>query len=185
VTAPAPFQHDGLFLRAYLGLGYARFGAEEIPGVGQVIVDGGGGALGLAAGWTIRPNLILYLELVVDAMGQPDVTVNDATIETSEDVSAGVVTFGPGLAFYTPTNMFLSGTLGISQLSVTDDGERVGETEAGLGFSGMLGKEFWISPTFALGLAGQLFLGSMRDDENNDITWGAFALTLGVTATYN
>jgi hypothetical protein len=181
---PAPFQHDGLFLRAYLGIGYGRFGSE-VPGTGQVIIDGGGAGLALAAGWTIRPNLILYLELFGNGMGQPDVTVDGTTFETSEDASASVAGLGPGLAFYTRTNVFVSGTLGISRIVVTDNDETIGESQAGLGFNGMVGKEFWLSPTFALGVVGQLFLGSMKDEQDSDITWGAFGLTLGVSATYN
>lgn len=86
---------------------------------------------------------------------------------------------GPGLAYYFPSKIYLSGSLSFSQAPVQDeDGVSIGETDIGVGLHALVGKEWWVSPKWGLGIAGQLFVGSMKDNAENDDapTWRTVAL---------
>lgn len=82
----------------------------------------------------------------------------------------------------------IAGSLAFSQASVQDeDGVSTGETDIGVGLHALVGKEWWVSPTWGLGIAGQLFVGSMKDNAEGDDapTWRTVALGLLLSATYD
>ena len=96
----------------------------------------------------------------------PDVKVNDVTIGTGSG-SAGVVGLGPGLAYYfDPSNAFIGATLLFSQLVINNsDGNKIGESDWGVTVEGTVGKEWWVSDNWGLGLSGQLMAGAMKDKD--------------------
>lgn len=177
---PNAQRHDGFYFRVFVGPGYTSFTADEI----DLKVSGGGGAFGLAFGGAVSDNVIVYGELFDDIAVGPEVEANGMTA-TADDISAGVIGVGAGIAYYfIPANVYISGTVSASQLSVQEDGEETGETEFGLGLSAMVGKEWWVSDNWGLGIAGKVFLGQM-DEKGADYTYSASALALVFSATYN
>jgi hypothetical protein len=98
-----------------------------------------------------------------------------------------MISFGPGMAYYLePINMYFSGTLTFTQLSLSssDTNEKFAESNVGFGFSLEVGKEWWVSTDWGLGAAFQFQFASMKDkDIDAQITGLGFVVLL--SATYN
>jgi hypothetical protein len=183
VEHPTDQAHEGLYLRLFIGPGYTRMGASEGPS--DIVVSGSGAAFGVAVGGSVSQNLIVYGELVTNVAVGPTVEVNGMSAGSNDDVSAGAVGVGVGLAYYVmPANVYVSGTVSMSQISIQEDGDEIGETDFGPGVSLMVGKEWWVSPTWGLGVAAQLFAGQM-DDQDNGPTWTTTGFAVAFSATYD
>lgn len=91
-------------------------------------------------------------------------------------------TLGVGLTYYImPANVFLSGTVGVGRFALTkptddqDDDERI-ETNPGLSLHAKIGKEWWVSDNWGLGLAaGYGWLGAKRDESGDGDFNGEYA----------
>jgi hypothetical protein len=181
-SLPGHHEHEGFFFRFGAGLGYTAMVADDPA---ETTVKGGGGNLMLAFGFNVAPRLIIYGEGIVDVAVNPTIEIDGEEFDT-DDLSAGIIGAGAGLAFYTRSNLYFSGTLALMQLSVQVDGDEVGESQFGPAFSGQVGKEWWVSSNWGLGIAGQLLLASMKDSGGSeDVTWGAAALSILFSATYD
>lgn len=158
--------HDGFYLRLTAGAGYLS--ASETYGVVTDNYSGLGGAFTAAFGGTVAPNLIIYGELLVTEVSNAEYSVNNVSAGYSQtDLTQFGI--GPGIAYYfEPVNLYLSGTLAFTKMSFSDtySGVAQGDTNLGIGASFMLGKEWWVSPDWGIGLAGQLYLASMGDTVN-------------------
>jgi hypothetical protein len=178
---PKAHRHDGFYLRFFLGLGYTSMNLDDA----DLTVSGAGGAFGIAAGFAVSDNLIVFAEIFDDIAVNPKVEQGGSSIDT-EDVNAGVVAIGAGIAYYIqPSNMYVSGTLSLGQLTVQQDGEEIGESDFGPGVSLMVGKEWWVSNNWGLGVALQLYAGSMKDSEDGGPTWKTTAAAIVGSATFN
>jgi len=178
---PGAHEHDGFYLRAELGFGGTTL-QRNSP---DAKASGGGPVFGVAVGGAITRNLILYFEGFDDVAVSP--TVSDATM-TSEatDSSSGVYGFGPGVAYYfMPINLYVSGTVALSHIIVTRNGDEVARSDWGLGLSLMVGKEWWVTDNWGLGVALQLYGGRIADGAANADSWSAGSLGLLFSATYN
>lgn len=177
---PGYHRHDGGFFRAFLGFGYVNMSVEDV----DLTIKGPGGIFGIAGGWAVAENLIIYAEVFDDIAFNPDVELGDFSGET-EDTSAGNVGIGAGLAYYImPANLYLSATIAASKITASSNGEDF-DTNFGPSVSLMIGKEWWVSDNWGLGVAGQLFLGSMKDSDESDAKWKVISGGVVFSATYN
>jgi len=177
-------QHDGFYMRLYAGLGY--FTASETYGGATDTYSGVGATYGAAFGGTIAPNLILYGEFLGTTVtnatasyggGRPDYSGMDLTL----------FGFGPGVAYYIePVNLYLSGTLTFTEISFSDTNTAapLDSTNLGIGFSFMVGKEWWITPDWGIGIAGQFHIATMGDP-TVDARMRASVFSMLFSATYN
>ena len=177
-------QHDGFYMRLYAGLGY--FTASETYTGATDTYSGVGATYGAAFGGTIAPNLILYGEFL-------GTTVTNATLSyggSLPDYSGMDLTlfgFGPGVAYYIePVNLYLSGTLTFTEISFSDTNtaQPLDNTNLGIGFSFMVGKEWWVTPDWGIGIAGQLHIAAMHDP-TVEARLRATVFSLLFSATYN
>jgi hypothetical protein len=188
MTVPGWHEHEGFMLRIGIGGGYLNMSAEE--GGTEVSVNGPAGVFNIALGGNLSPGLIIYGELFGNAIVDPTVEVNGDEFET-EDASASIAGIGVGLAYYLPSNLYFSGTLSASQLRFTQEGPGVDdeyETDFGPAFTAQIGKEWWVSDNWGLGLAGQFLFGSLKDEDEDfggDVTWTTTGLSLLFSATYD
>jgi len=181
-SAPAEHAHEGVYFRVHLGPGYTSFTDEN----DIITVSGAGGAFGLALGWAVTPNIIVYGEVFDDLAIDPTLTYMGSTA-TSNNISAGAIGLGAGVAYYfMPVNAYVSATLAMAQLSIqdTDTNEQLGETDFGPGVSLMAGKEWWVTQNWGLGVAGQVFIGS-EPEKNADFSYRTTAFAVVLTASYN
>jgi hypothetical protein len=180
-------QHDGFFMRVTAGLGY--FSASESYGGATYTYSGLGESLSAAFGGTIAPNLILYGELLGTSVSNASLSYGGAT-QPYSGTDVTLFGFGPGLAYYVePVNLYLSGTLTFTQVSFTDtySGYPSGDSNLGIGLSFMVGKEWWVTRDWGIGIAGQVHVATMSDTPapGYDTRLRAAALSMLFSATYN
>jgi len=177
-------QHDGFFARGHFGIGATSLSASR--GGVKTTLSGGGVALGGAIGGVVAHNLVLYGAFFATDVGDPNLEVGGTSMPTSVG-EIGFGGFGPGVAYYfEPLNLYLSGTLGLCAFHVRDgNGERLDSSKTGLAFELMVGKEWWVSHDWGLGIAGELIGGSMKDQDDPTLTWSVGSVSLLFSATYN
>jgi hypothetical protein len=184
-TAPGYQTHDGFYLRFVLGPGYTTMSSGESSS--KLKVNGGGAGFSVAAGGAIAPNVVLFGEIVSNRAMNPDVSVGSGT-GTLRDASAGLIGVGGGAALYLmPANIYLSGALTLTKLTLDDkDGKTINETSYGPGLDLTVGKEWWVSANWGLGVAAQLALATMKDKGPSPApTWTAVGATIAFSATFN
>jgi hypothetical protein len=118
---------------------------------------------------------------------EPEVTENGFSLGSANGTSA-VFGIGPGLAYYIqPINLSVSGTIAATQVDLSNSSnDSVYESKFGLGFQGIVGKEWWVSPEWGLGIAGEFVTGhQMKDKNNSALTWSGTSGALLFSATYN
>jgi hypothetical protein len=175
--------HDGGYMRWGVGASYLHAGYRN-QGT-QVTISGWGMGMNMAFGMAVARNLILFGELAGSTAWGPT-----KTGISSDATNANMISIGPGLVYYVePMNLYLSGALAFAFFSLTNPGaEPAGrQTEVGgAGFAGSLlvGKEWWISDNWGIGLAAMLHAGSLKV-KDVDARMTAVGGSLLLSATYN
>ncbi len=84
-------------------------------------------------------------------------------------------------------NVYISGALAAMVFEMDNpDGSKVYSSNAGLGFHGMVGKEWWVSSEWGLGIAAELTVASMKDeDSSSNTTWTGSSFSLVFSSTFN
>ena len=180
----AAHKHDGFFLRLSSGIGYASTEFEE-PGF-RLEFNGNTGDGDIAIGGMLTPNLALHGTILAWFLGDPDAEGFDSGGTFSGEVAGDVTmtAIGIGVTYYfMPTNLYLSGTLGLGQLDF-DLGGFATDTDRGLILEGSLGKEWWVSSNWGLGVSGALALHSFPED-GTDENWSGTSFALRFSATFN
>jgi hypothetical protein len=184
--------HDGFFMRLNVGFGYLT-ASESYAGATDTY-SGLGFNYGAAFGGVIAPNLVLYGELFGMTVTDPNYSIsNGGGSQNLSGVDMTAFGIGPGIAYYfMPINAFVSGTLVLTKMYFTDSSSNVslGDSDFGFGLSVMGGKEWWVSRDWGLGIAGQLYFGTMSDHPtyygvSYDTRLDAFAFSVLFSATYN
>jgi hypothetical protein len=192
-------EHDGFYLRLHIGPGYTHMSANSTGN--DIVISGTSGAFGLAMGGAVTGNLILFGTFTFASISNPNIKVNGMSTDANGlPFSTGGGTadsfgIGAGAAYYIePTNLYLSGSLLANQLQINDsNGSSVGQTNFGVGFEGLVGKEWWVSDNWGLGVAAQFLWASMKDKADatglvttgDTPTWTSAAFSLLFSATYN
>lgn len=175
-------RHDGFFLRLSAGFGGASSDAEDNLG-NDWEFSGLTGDVNFAIGGIVARNLALHGTLWGWSMGDPDVEVNGDSDELNGSLTMSAI--GMGVTYYfMPTNLYLSGSLGLGQLELEADGGGDADTDMGLVFDATIGKEWWVSSNWGLGLAGAVGFHSIPEDGYDD-NWSGVNLGLRFSATFN
>lgn len=185
--APSPryggaFRHQGFYLNMDLGFGY--LGSSASSGGVDVKLSGGALEFSLALGGALQENLILAGQLWGYSVPDPTVTVNGQSASAS-GATLGLTGLGVDLVYYVmPTNLYFSIAPSFTSLSV-EEGGVTSTTETGVGLRLAVGKEWWVSERWGIGLNGNLALASNKDKGAGAPTWGSFAIGVAFSATYN
>jgi hypothetical protein len=171
--------HRGLFFRPDLGIGYLHMSATE--GGNDDAAYGAAGAFGIAIGGAIQPNHILAFHLWDAVISNPTFSSN-GTSASPGNSAAGLIAFGPEYTFYSETNFYFSLSPGLSRLHLESGGVGA-DSDWGFGLRAAVGKEWWVSDNWGLGLVGQLSFSANSD--NGVATWTTWGATLAFSATYN
>jgi hypothetical protein len=171
--------HHGLYLRGDTGLGFMS------TSIGDETFSGLAASFGGALGGSIVPNLIIAGHVFGIVAPSPTYSDSEGSVRIS-GASLMLWGVGPQITYYfMPVNMYASGTLALTRMAITSDYGDYSFEESGsnVGFGSQLavGKEWWFSPFFGLGLAGQ-FSFSANDWGGATSTWAG---TLVFSATFN
>lgn len=184
VLAPGPppdstvHRHLGFFFRVDVGVGYlhSSTGARSISGVGV--------PLGFAVGGAVTENLILAAEGWGTGAPGPSQT-SGGTTSTTVGSTLALGAFGLNVTYYfMPANIYLSVTPAITSLNIIDYTGNV-EGTAGFGLKVALGKEWWVSNHWGLGLAVEFSFATNKQAGTNSLSWTTFGGGLVFSATYN
>jgi hypothetical protein len=181
---PPEHLHDGFYLRLHLGAGETHFSGAYGNG-NTVTASGGSGSFGVAIGGAVAPNFIVF-GTVFGVGFSPSVKIGgvDAGLNNSSAALAGI---GVGAAYYfEPANLYLSGALALTSAEIDDaNSNPIYQTRDGIGVQLMVGKEWWISQDWGIGLAGEFIGASMKDKGDSSVTWSADTFSILFSATYN
>jgi len=188
---PGAREHDGFFLRLTVGTGAGFMSyRESIDGVRTEDVSTGGVAFEMeaAVGGRVVGNLLVHANLLLSSVNDANKTVSGVK-NASDTTDSRLVLLGGGLTYYfMPYNVYVSGMLGVGQLSETRDGERALRSGAGIGGALMVGTEWWAGPRAEWGL-GAALRGTLL---NGPVTIGGIdsrlngsQITIVFSATYN
>jgi hypothetical protein len=158
-AAPGFHEHEKFYLS--LGLG-AVFGSirDQVPGL-TYTVSGTGSIGDFKIGGSISPSLILHATFLGRVISGPTISIPGFSIKTSEEVQIREDMIGIGLTHYVKSpsafsnNMFLSASVGLGNytLNTTNNGASLSfESKAGFAMQLKLGKEWWISRNWGLGI---------------------------------
>jgi hypothetical protein len=181
-TAPPPEPvHQGLYLRLHLGASFSSFSTSG----GATQISGGGIALGLALGYAIAPNLALFV-LFSEPTGE-DLKVKTSSIDLTSTSASGLGCFGAGAVYYLePINVYLSGAIAMTAVVYNDaQGNMLDDSDTGIGFVGMVGKEWRMSQSWGVGAAVEIVAATaMKDHDDPTVSWNAQAFNVVFSATY-
>ena len=181
-------RHDGFMIR--LGLGFGVSGATfQEPGDGELELSATGGDAGhvnIALGYAVIENLIIHAEMFGGFLTNATVKLNGEEIgELGEDTQLNLYGFGIGVTYYVmPLNLYIAGSLGAADANLQIDGEtRELRDASGTAINLMVGKEWWVSDNWGLGVAAQYYRIDM--EYANDGELDANAAGLLFSATFN
>jgi hypothetical protein len=179
--------HDGFFLQMDLGFGSMKSKSDTFTdpflGAGQLEFSGAAGQFGIANGGAVMPNFIVAGHLWGATVSSPDVKFAGNTGSTT-DTTQTLSGIGVNLTYYLmPYNVYLSATPSIGGLTV-EQGNTKFETDSGFAIRLAVGKEWWVSTNWGLGLNLQYAHGS-NQDKDGVTTFGTNWFGAAFSATYN
>lgn len=174
--------HDGFFFRLAPGFG-KMFSTVKADG-DKTEWSGLSGHFNIGIGGAVSENFILHLDASGVSSSDPKVEFNGHE-QTVTDTTLSAALVGVGMTYYFPSNFYVTGAVGLAESRTKSHGVE-DKSDTGYGVNLMLGKEWWVSGNWGLGLAGQFLyttcpykVGGLKPDINTT----SFGLLL--TATYN
>jgi hypothetical protein len=177
-------RHFGFFLRPDLGFGYLS--SSESTSAGDATVSGFAGLAGVSIGGAVAENLILGAHIFDAAASNPTVSLGSTSANTS-NASLTMFGIGPELTYYfMPNNVYLSGTVALTRMTFNSSGNDA-TTDWGVGSRVTLGKEWWVSNHWGLGLSGHISYSANNDagSNGNGTLMSSWAAGAAFSATYN
>jgi hypothetical protein len=175
--------HDGVYVGARLGVGWLSVDSTY----SDFSFSGWGRPFALSLGYAVARSLVVFGEFYQLQVRHPSDPYDYL-------VDLELVGVGPGLTYYVPgINAFASFSASVSQVSYRNrdplDFRYGTNTTSNWGVTGRLtlGKEWWVSSNWGLGLAGEVLLGRMgrAGDSSTPFHFTAKGYALLATASFN
>lgn len=148
------YKHDGFYLRLTTGVG-STTSIEETE-VGEFSFSGLSGNTTLGIGYAVVENLIINLDIFASTVTDPTVEIDGRDVG-EVDAEVRITNIGVGATYYImPINVYLASSIALAEGSVKS-GRVAIETDTGYGINVAIGKEWWVSDNWGIGVAGQLF----------------------------
>jgi hypothetical protein len=150
-AAPALAQeptHDGFYLRLSTGGGYGSMSYGEAAA--ETSIKSPTWMLDVTPGWFVSRNLAVGANVFLSSEVSPSITVagRDAALSSSVDLFS----FGAAATYFIdPMNLFASLSAGVAWVHQNDT------SDPGLALNLLFGKEWWVSPRWGVGLAGNFY----------------------------
>jgi len=175
-------RHLGGFIRPDLGFGYLTTRASQ-SGT-DVSIVGPAGTFGIAVGSAISENEVLAFHLWDMVVTNPTFTSGSNTV-SNVNATLTLVAFGPEYTTYSKDNFYASFSPALTRMSIAANGNTT-DTNWGFGFRTALGKEWWVSDHWGVGVAAHVSFSVNQDSGSaNPPTWTGWGATLAFSATYN
>lgn len=182
---PPPPEHGGFFLRLHFGPGFDSFSSSGGTS-GSTQLSGAGMSFGVALGGAVAPNLAVFGNFFESGALQLSSLKTSRTDLIGAD-NAAMGGLGAGVVHYVqPLNLYISGALALSFFFIEDaKGKTLAQTGGGIGFEGMIGKEWWASQHWGAGAAIEIIGASgMKDKNDPTVHWTTEAFNFVLSASY-
>jgi len=190
-------EHDGFYFRylmnPFIGYGFVH----STQNVNYVDKSGAIWTFSLQIGYSFNQNIILFTSLDSVAVPSPfnpfdllPKSINPSAQRgaTSSD-SSGNFKYSIGANYYLmPQNMYVSLSFSLAHIGFSREKVFFSSADNGFGFATSLGKEWWVSKNWGLGLALNLsydYFPTTRSGYPIITPIHAFAIGLSFSATYN
>jgi hypothetical protein len=176
-----PREHEGgIFIRLSAGIAGSGTSIED-AGVKTEFSEGGG-TTNLAIGGMAWKNIALHATSFGWAVSDPNIKV-DGVDQGRFNGTASLNAIGGGVTWYImPVNIYISGSAGFGWLSVTQNFRS--DTSTGFAFDLTVGKEWWVSDRWGLGVAVGAN-GHSIPVEGVDANWEGGSIGVRFSATFN
>jgi hypothetical protein len=178
-------RHEGLFLQFTPGIGVAAT-AAKLPDGTNVSLSGAGGTFGLQIGAALTEHWILAADLSGTSVFEPRLKMGDTDVKTVSDVSWNSGYLGASIAYYVmPLDLHVGGGIGVFRMALDVPGMDLQHSNFGGAVKLAVGKEWWVSDRWGLGVNLESMAGAVPDNSVSGNGWGFFSVDLAVSATYN
>jgi hypothetical protein len=182
---PGAEKHDGFYLRLAAGVGVG--GAQRNTGASTVKYNASTGFFSVDVGGVPTENAALFGRLSHYTLAEPEIKIDGVKFTTKNDESLNLEFLGIGISYYfMPINLYLSGALGPAVATIGKDSND--PSRVGVGMDLEVGKEWWVSDEWGIGLAVRASITSVPPGNNwsaTDQHLSAAALGVLFSATYN
>jgi hypothetical protein len=182
----APREHDGgILIRLSFGVGSASASRDLDPAedAGEKFeMDEVGGNHNLAIGGIVGGKVALHATLFGWTVRNPNYDLDGRSQQQISGVASLNALGGGATWYFTRHNFYLSGSVGIAWLSFRED-RRVLDTSTGGAVDLTLGKEWWASDRWGLGVAIGLQGYNIPSAGEDDFQGGSASLRF--SATFN
>lgn len=188
-ASAAPKTRDGFLLQFNLGPAYQSWTIDDLaPIVSKMTIEGTGAQLDVNIGGYVMPNLALFGQISRASAIGPTVTVESGSLSASDaanqDVAASTVGLGAGVQYAIESaGVYIAASYLSLQLQIELDGDAAG-SETGNGFQFRVGKEWWVSDEWSLGVAAHYLGGSIPEENVND-NWDVSNFGVTFSASFN
>ncbi len=178
-------RHDGFYFNAVAGTGWANIDRMAM---------GGAGLFGIKLGGAVSDHVVLFGAIDTYWMFSPImktvITLGDKSIALSGNLDGYILmpNFSAGAGYYTDSNYFLLLSMGMAAWQIKSDVPQTTfggtkESNPGSSLSLSIGKEWWISDNWGIGVAliGHGAINMSRGVYGS----GYYFAGIAVTATYN
>lgn len=147
-------RHRGFYLSMSGGVNFANMTSKVINKY-DFRFKGTGGVFDFKIGAAIKENIILHATLLSSSMSAPQVSSKGKTEKAPSSLTLGEAMIGGGLTYYHQAlNIFFSGSIGLGNYTLIDDAANISiSTDRGFAMQIKIGKEWWISKRWGLGIA--------------------------------
>jgi len=141
-------------------------------------------SFGVSLGASVMENLSVFGHASISSAPLPNASLAGSSVGTSSS-SLDFLSIGPGVNYYfMPSNFYLSAAILMTGLVTTLEGNS-GSTKVGFGATFSVGKEWWVSDRWGLGIAGQFSFGSNKDKgPGSPPTWTTITPALAFSASF-
>jgi hypothetical protein len=184
VPDPTAHRHVGFFMRPDLGVGFMTTAQPTGTSSGNITLSGAAGVFGFVIGGAVAENAILGAHIYDSVIVNPTVSFSGQLGNTS-DTSLALYGIGPEFTYYwMPSNIYFSATLALTRMTLTVNGYS-GDSSVGFGTRLAVGKEWWVSDHWGLGLAGHVSSSWNDSGDYSGTTLSTWAFAVAFSATYN
>ena len=173
-------EHDGFMLRLALGMGFgqATFGTFDQ----ELDLSGLSASFSLDIGGEIAPNFNLHGRLASASLPSPSMSIDGRRVSSNTNTNISASVLGIGATYYVmPINLYITGVFGLSHILLSDDFRRR-RSNAGWALNLDVGKEWWVSDDWGLGVAGRFWLTRVAEEaSDDDLTLAVFAVLFSAT----
>jgi hypothetical protein len=177
--------HDGFYLHLEGGLG--GFGTSASAVGNDLEFSGTGGVFAIGLGGAVTPNLVLAGQLWGTSVSNPTYKQNGVKFDTT-DTSVGLSAIGLEVTYYVmPVGLYLSAVPSIGTLSSKVNGASA-STQRGFALKLAVGKEWWVSDNWGIGLNVQYAHGTNKDKDEPGLptpSWTTNWFGVAFSATFN